>query len=684
MSDSVPTQTLPALPAVERGVYLPIDLQQHLLVYPQNTNVVLINLTSKPPQPFVFTKHGAVSVSAVQIAPNGNYVASGDANGKLRIWSTKGEHVQKAEYQLFAGKIMDIAWCPDSQRIAVCGSGANQAVVILMESGNTVGQIAHHSKRINSVDYRPARPFRVVTAGEDFVVSLSKGPPFQFEKSEQVHTNFANCARFSPGGGAYFVSCGSDGKVFKYDGGTGALEKELSVLPSNVKCSLFGLEFVAENAFVAACGDKALRLFDVEQNAVTQTLKLGEQTVDDMPLGLAACPKTKTLAVLTLSGCIRVFEKVEDPHTDGNSHQLVEKTKFLGIQSGVAGFVCGGSTAEPSLFFAGASCGTVCRAENATITAWQKLKTPIAAVTVLPKLNQLQVVCKDKSVRLLDIGRHPSLELVGGGAAGGGKVALPDYATHAAAISDTEIAVALKNGKEKIAVLDCSSAASGTTAVRLLPGLPQLASSEVTSLCGVEGAVSGGGKKFLAVAAVPSGDSCSDISGAPESSVYLLDVTTANAPSLAATLPCASRGKVTAMALTRAGDEGSVSENFRLALGDDAKCVRVYEFQADTGEIVPRLVENSSHYTGFHTAKITALKWLFEVGGASGQKLVSGSLDRNVIVWDLNAVSPTIVLKDVHKDGVTGLVAGGGGGGETTKTKFASAGGDGGIKWWDF
>ena len=53
----------------------------------------------------------------MKFAPSGYYVASGDSNGKLKIWSTKGEHIEKKEYHLFPGfKITSIAWDPESQR----------------------------------------------------------------------------------------------------------------------------------------------------------------------------------------------------------------------------------------------------------------------------------------------------------------------------------------------------------------------------------------------------------------------------------------------------------------------------------------------------------------------------------------------------------------------------------------
>ena len=60
--------------------------------------------------------------------------------------------------------------------------------VFLWDSGSSVGEISGHSKLVNAIDYRPTRPFRVVTAGEDKQVGWYEGPPFKLKTMIQVHT----------------------------------------------------------------------------------------------------------------------------------------------------------------------------------------------------------------------------------------------------------------------------------------------------------------------------------------------------------------------------------------------------------------------------------------------------------------------------------------------------------------
>ena len=66
--------------------------------------------------------------------------------------------------------------------ILSCRFGA----VFLWDSGSSVGDIAGHSKSINSVDIRQKRPYRLVTASEDSCATFSEGPPFKFKFTLRV------------------------------------------------------------------------------------------------------------------------------------------------------------------------------------------------------------------------------------------------------------------------------------------------------------------------------------------------------------------------------------------------------------------------------------------------------------------------------------------------------------------
>lgn len=58
--------------------------------------------------------------------------------------------------------------------------------VFMAETGTSVGEISGQSKPINSADFRPARPFRIVTGSEDNTIAVFEGPPFKFKMTKQV------------------------------------------------------------------------------------------------------------------------------------------------------------------------------------------------------------------------------------------------------------------------------------------------------------------------------------------------------------------------------------------------------------------------------------------------------------------------------------------------------------------
>lgn len=133
------------------------------------------------------------------------------------MWDTVNkEHILKAEYQPFGGPIKDVAWSPDSQRIVVVGEGRERfGHVFMADTGTSVGEISGQSKPINSCDFKPSRPFRIITGSEDNTIGIFEGPPFKFKMTKTDHSRFVQAVRYSPDG-EKFASGGFDGKVFLY------------------------------------------------------------------------------------------------------------------------------------------------------------------------------------------------------------------------------------------------------------------------------------------------------------------------------------------------------------------------------------------------------------------------------------------------------------------------------------
>lgn len=126
--------------------------------------------------------------------------------------------------------------------------------VFLVDTGTSNGTIGGPSKPINSCDFRPARPFRIIAGSEDNSVTIFEGicslatffsatqccktteltgPPFKWKMTKTEHTRYVQSVRYSPNGD-HFATGGFDGKVFIYDGKTSDLIGELGKIMSKL------------------------------------------------------------------------------------------------------------------------------------------------------------------------------------------------------------------------------------------------------------------------------------------------------------------------------------------------------------------------------------------------------------------------------------------------------------------
>lgn len=274
-----------------------------------NGNAVVIRDINNPGTSDVYIEH-SVQATVARYAPSGYYIASGDVFGKIRIWdTTQKEHILKYEYQPISGKIKDIVWSPDSKRIAICGEGREKyGHVFLWDSGSSVGEILGHSKPINAIDYRPTRPFRVITAGEDNHVCWFEGPPFRYKNRLSVHNRFVNIVRFSPDG-ELFCTGSADCKAFLFNGKTA---EEVGPLGGDKAHAggIYGLSWSPDGKqLLTASGDKSCKLWDVETQKVVSEFKMGTKVEDQQVSCLWQGPH---LLSVSLSGAINYLD-INDP-----------------------------------------------------------------------------------------------------------------------------------------------------------------------------------------------------------------------------------------------------------------------------------------------------------------------------------------------------------------------------------
>lgn len=279
--------TFAGLPHVERTtpVHLGGDPKGKNFLYCNGTAVYIRDIAN-PEVCEIYNQHQC-NTTVARYSPSGFYIASADASGLIRVWDTVNkEHILKSELRPFAGQIKDLCWGPENKRIMACGEGNEKfAHVMMWDSGSSLGQIDAHTKTVNSCALRQSRPYRAVTAGEDFKNNFYQGPPFKFNKMNEDHGRYVNCVRFTPNGEKY-ITCGSDFKMFMYDGKTG---DKLGMLGGDKAHdgAILSCSFVDDNQLLTCSTDKTVKLWDIEANKAVTTFKMGTE-VEHQQLGVLA------------------------------------------------------------------------------------------------------------------------------------------------------------------------------------------------------------------------------------------------------------------------------------------------------------------------------------------------------------------------------------------------------------
>jgi len=269
-----------SLPKTQRGqpIVLGGDPKGKNFLYTHGNSVIIRNIED-PSIAESYTEHSC-QVNVAKYSPSGFYIASADQSGKVRIWDTVNkEHICKIEIQPFAGPVKDLAWSADNQRMIAVGEGRERfGHVFLVDTGTSNGDIMGPTKAINSCDFRPARPFRVITGSEDNSVAVFEGPPFKFKMTKTEHTRFVQSVRYSPNGD-HFATGGFDGKVFIYDGKSSELVGELGS-PAH-KGGVYAVSWSPDGKqLLTASGDKTCKIWDIANMNVVSVFNMGNNIED--------------------------------------------------------------------------------------------------------------------------------------------------------------------------------------------------------------------------------------------------------------------------------------------------------------------------------------------------------------------------------------------------------------------
>ncbi|RHZ71165.1 hypothetical protein CDV55_108335 [Aspergillus turcosus] len=316
-----------ASPSTTRGqpTHLSSDAKGERLAYASGKSIFLRSIDN-PAIARQYTEHKAQTTVA-RFSPSAFYVASGDATGLVRVWDCVGEGITKGEYSIVNGRINDLAWDGDSQRIIAVGDGKQRyGHCITWDSGNTVGEIYGHTQQINSVSIRQQRPLRAAAAGDDKNLVFYHGAPFKFNTGiRDKHTNYIYGVGFSPDGST-LVSVGADRKIWLYDGKTG--EPKGQIGEGEHKGSIFSVSWSKDSKkFVTASADRTVKIWDAEAGKVCQSWTMGEEgssNVRDQQVGVVwpSGRSDNLLISLSLSGNLNyLVEGTPNPRQVIQGHQ---------------------------------------------------------------------------------------------------------------------------------------------------------------------------------------------------------------------------------------------------------------------------------------------------------------------------------------------------------------------------
>ncbi|PKS07525.1 hypothetical protein jhhlp_006129 [Lomentospora prolificans] len=280
---------LAAAPATTRGqpTQLSCDKKGERIAYASGKSIFLRSIDN-PAEAKQYIGHTAQTTVA-KFSPSGFYVASGDASGTVRVWDAVEAVNTKGEYHIISGRINDIAWDGDSQRIIAVGDGRERfGHCITADSGNSVGEVTGHSKVINAVAIRQQRPLRAATVSDDSSMCFLHGAPFKFNsKADASHKSFVFGTAFSPDG-SQLVTVGADKKIQLYDGKTG--EPTISIGEGGHTGSIFSVSWSQDGKkLVTASADQTVKLWDVEAQKSIQSWRFGPEgavSIADQQVGV--------------------------------------------------------------------------------------------------------------------------------------------------------------------------------------------------------------------------------------------------------------------------------------------------------------------------------------------------------------------------------------------------------------
>ncbi|KAG5952816.1 hypothetical protein E4U57_005817 [Claviceps arundinis] len=611
---------LAAAPTAARGrpTHISADPRGQRIAYASGKSIFVRSIDN-PSDCKEYTGHTAATTVA-RFSPSGFKVASGDVSGVLRIWEPDNIDKTAGEYPITSGRLNDVAWDGESQRVIAVGDGKEQyGRCITADSGNSVGEIIGHSRSVNGVAMKGQRPLRAATVADDGNMVFYHGAPYKFNQKTALHRGFVLGTEFSPDG-SMLATFGADKKVQLYHGQTGDPQRDIG---EGVHTgSIFALSWSEDSSkFATASADQTIKLWDARTGDMLQSWKFGEgPSIRDQQMGVVI-PHGRTDGLIisaNLNGdLIYLKEGQEEPLMvlQGHSKSI---TALAAPPPSPSVSPMNGHTG--TTLWTGSFEGRVCRWDlntgKAIIIDGQTHRNQIVQITG-SAAGRMHTASWDDTAKTVDESAatfvDPSFEL-------------PAQPRGASASKGTLYVATVSS----IAVFSDKGPLLHETPLTYTPTC--IASFD--RLVAFDRLIAVGGEQNRVKLYKASPD------GVLQEGQALENPT----------------GTITALAFSPDGSH--------LAAGNSVG--KIYVYKTDTWEVV-------SDRWSAHTARVTCISW-----HGSGAYAASGSLDTNVFVWCLEKKNQGKRIKaaNAHKDGVNGIAW-------VDGHLIASAGGDANVKLWN-
>lgn len=246
-------------------------------------------------------------VTAVQCAPTGDKVVSGDESGYVYIWNAKHETLMVSwEFQGTMGPVHDAAFTPESDRAVIVGAfgGGNAGKGFNIGMKKTDKEVTGHASKVLSCDFNKKRPYKMYSGCEDLSTNIYQVPQYNIVKNLKTHKGFVNVVRASPDG-KYLVSGSADKSILIYSLET---EEVLHTIANAHEGSVYSLSWFEDSSKFASCSaDKTVKIWSAEGEALSTLQIAAKPTVDDMQMGV--CKVKDHLVSISLSGSLNIWKE---------------------------------------------------------------------------------------------------------------------------------------------------------------------------------------------------------------------------------------------------------------------------------------------------------------------------------------------------------------------------------------